>query len=129
MGVPVVGFGSEELPAFYCRESGLKVDYVVDDEVEAAEVIRTKWDLGLKSGILIANPIPEEEALPRSYVNRIINKAVLEAARKGIKGKSLTPYLLGRINELSEGKSLTANIALIKNNARVGAKIACELIR
>jgi len=127
MGVPVIGFGTEELPAFYCRESGLKVDYVVDDEVEAAEVIRTKWDLGLKSGIVIANPIPEEYALPRAYVNRIINKAILEAAKKGIKGKKLTPYLLGRVNELSEGKSLAANIALIKNNARVGAKIAKEL--
>ena len=127
MGVPVIGFGTEELPAFYCRESGLKVDYVVDDEVEAAEVIRTKWDLGLKSGIVIANPIPEEYALSRAYVNRIINKAILEAAKKGIKGKKLTPYLLGRVNELSEGKSLAANIALIKNNARVGAKIAKEL--
>ena len=127
MGVPVIGFGTEELPAFYCRESGLKVDYVVDDEVEAAEVIRTKWDLGLKSGIVIANPIPEEYALSRAYVNRIINKAILEAAKKRIKGKKLTPYLLGRANELSEGKSLAANIALIKNNARVGAKIAKEL--
>ena len=129
MGVPVIGFGSEELPAFYCRESGLTVDYVVNDETEAAEVIRTKWDLGLKSGIVIANPIPEESALSRTYVNKIINKAILEAAKKGIKGKELTPYLLGRINELSEGKSLAANIALIKNNARVGAKIARELAK
>jgi pseudouridine-5'-phosphate glycosidase len=129
MGVPVVGFKTDELPAFYCRESGLKVDYVVNNEVEAAKVIRTKWDLGLASGILIANPIPEEEALSRSYVNRIINKAVLEAAKKGIKGKGLTPYLLGRINELSEGKCLAANIALIKNNARVGAKIARALLK
>jgi pseudouridine-5'-phosphate glycosidase len=127
MGVPVIGFGTEELPAFYCRESGLTVDYVVNDETEAAEVIRTKWGLGLKSGIVIANPIPEESALSRNYVNRIINKAILEAAKKGIKGKKLTPYLLGRINELSEGKSLAANITLIKNNARVGAKIARAL--
>jgi len=127
MGVPVIGFGTDELPAFYCRESGLKVDYVVNDEAEAAEVIKTKWDLGLKSGIVIANPIPEGEALSRGYVNRIINKAILEAAKKGIKGKKLTPYLLSRINELSGGKSLAANIALIKNNARVGAKIARAL--
>jgi len=129
MGVPVIGFGTEELPAFYYRGSGLMVDYKVNDEAEAAEVIRTKWDLGLKSGIVIANPIPEESALSRIYVNRIINKAILEAAKKGIKGKRLTPYLLGRINELSQGKSLTANIALIKNNARVGAKITRELIK
>jgi pseudouridine-5'-phosphate glycosidase len=127
IGVPVIGFGTEELPAFYCRESGLKVDYTVNDETEAAEVIRTKWDLGLTSGILIANPIPEEWALSRPYINRIINKAILEAAKKGIKGKKLTPYLLSRINDLSEGKSLKANIELIKNNARVGAKIARAL--
>jgi len=127
MGVPVIGFKTNELPAFYCRESGLIVDYTVNDEVEAAEVIRTKWDLGLKSGIVIANPIPEESALSRTYVNRIINKAILEAANKGIKGKKLTPFLLSRINELSEGKSLKANIELIKNNARVGAKIARAL--
>ena len=124
MGVPVIGFKTNELPAFYCRESGLIVDYTVNDEVEAAEVIRTKWDLGLQSGIVIANPIPEESALSRTYVNRIINKAILEAANKGIKGKKLTPFLLSRINELSEGKSLKANIELMKNNARVGAKIA-----
>lgn len=127
MGVPVIGFKTNELPAFYCRESGLIVDYTVNDEVEAAEVIRTKWDLGLQSGIVIANPIPEESALSRTYVNRIINKAILEAANKGIKGKKLTPFLLSRINELSEGKSLKANIELIKNNARVGAKIARAL--
>jgi len=127
MGVPVIGFKTNELPAFYCRESGLIVDYTVNDEVEAAEVIRTKWDLGLKSGIVIANPIPEESALSRTYVNRIINKAILEAANKGIKGKKLTPFLLSRINELSEGKSLKANIELIKNNARVGARIARAL--
>jgi len=127
MGVPVIGFKTNELPAFYCRESGLIVDYTVNDEVEAAEVIRTKWDLGLQSGIVIANPIPEESALSRTYVNRIINKAILEAANKGIKGKKLTPFLLSRINELSEGKSLKANIELIKNNARVGARIARAL--
>jgi len=129
MGVPVIGFKTDEFPAFYCRESGLKVDYTVDDEAEAAKVIRTKWDLGLKSGIVIANPIPEREALSRGYVNRIVNKAILEAAKKEIKGKKLTPYLLSRINELSGGKSLKANTALIKSNAQVGAKIARELVK
>ncbi len=127
MGVPIIGFKTDEFPAFYSRESGLKVDYVVNDEVEAAKVIRAKWDLGLKGGIVIANPIPEEWALPRPYINRIINKAILEAAKKGIKGKKLTPFLLTKINELSEGKSLKANIELVKNNALVGAKIALEL--
>ena len=127
MGVPVLGFGTEEFPAFYCRESGLKVDYTVNNEAEAAEVIRTKWDLGLKGGIVIANPIPEKFALPKDYMDRIIEESLKEAEKAGIKGKALTPFLLNKINELSEGKSLKANIELVKNNALVGAKIALEL--
>lgn len=127
MGVPIIGFRTDEFPAFYCRESGLKVDYTVEDEIEAARIIKTKWDLGLKSGIVIANPIPEKYALSRTYVNRIVNRSILEASKKGIKGKKLTPYLLSRINELSEGKCLAANIELVKNNARVGAKIATAI--
>ncbi len=129
MGVPVIGFGSEELPAFYCRESGLTVDYVVDDEVEAVKIIRAMQDLELGGGMIIANPIPEEYALSMEYMNEVIEEAVRAAEKEGVKGKKLTPYLLGRINELSEGKSLAANIALIKNNARIGAKIARELIK
>jgi len=129
MGVPVIGFGSEELPAFYCRESGLKVDYVVNDEVEAAKVIRTQWSLGLKSGLVITNPIPEKFALPKDYMDRIIEESLKEAEKTGIKGKALTPFLLNKINELSEGKSLKANIELVKNNARVAAKIARELVK
>ena len=127
IGVPVLGFKTDELPAFYCRESGLKVDYVVNDEKEAAKVIETQWNLGLKSGLVIANPIPEEYALPKDYINRVIEKAYYEAEKSGIKGKALTPFLLNKINELSEGKSLKANIELLKNNALVGAKIAREL--
>ena len=126
MGVPVVGFGSEELPAFYCRESGLKVDYVVDSEVGAANIIRAMENLGLGGGMIIANPIPEEYALSMEYMNEMIEEAVMAAEKEGIKGKKLTPYLLGRINELSGGKSLKANIELVKDNARVGAKIAKE---
>ncbi len=127
IGVPVLGFKTDEFPAFYCRESGLKVDYVVNDEKEAAKVIETQWNLGLKSGLVIANPIPEEYALPKDYINRVIEKAYYEAEKSGIKGKDLTPFLLSKINELSEGKSLKANIELLKNNALVGAKIAREL--
>lgn len=127
MGVPVIGFRTDEFPAFYCRESGLKVDYTVNDEVEAAKVIKTQWSLGLKGGIVIANPIPEKFALPKDYMDRIIEESLKEAEKTGIKGKVLTPFLLNKINELSEGKSLKANIALVKNNARVGAKIAKEL--
>jgi len=127
MGVPVVGFGSEELPAFYCRESGLKVDYVVDSEVGAANIIRAMEDLGLGGGLLIVNPVPEEHALSMEYMNEMIEEAVKAAEKEGVKGKKLTPYLLGRINELTGGKSLQANIELVKDNARVAAKIAKEL--
>ncbi|MCJ7472786.1 MAG: pseudouridine-5'-phosphate glycosidase, partial [Actinobacteria bacterium] len=129
MGVPVIGFGSEELPAFYCRESGLKVDYVVNDEVEAAKIIRAMQDLGLGGGMIIANPIPEEYALSMEYMNEIIEKAVKAAEKEGVKGKKLTPYLLNKIKELTGGKSLKANIELVKDNARVGAKIAHELVK
>ena len=127
MGVPVIGFGSEELPAFYCRESGLKVDYVVNDEKEAAGIIRAMQDLGLGGGMIIANPVPEEFALSMEYMNEMIEEAVSAAEKEGIKGKKLTPYLLNKIKELTGGKSLKANIELVKNNARVAAKIAYEL--
>jgi len=127
MGVPVIGFGSEELPAFYCRESGLKVDYVVYDEKEAAGIIRAMQDLGLGGGIIIANPVPEEYALSMEYMNKMIKGAVRAAEKEGIKGKKLTPYLLNKIEKLTGGKSLKANIELVKNNARVAAKIAYEL--
>ena len=129
MGVPIIGFGSEELPAFYCRESGLKVDYVVNNEVEAAKIIRAMQDLGLGGGIIIANPIPEEYALSMEYMNEMIEEAIESAEKEGIKGKKLTPYLLNKIKELTGGKSLKANIELVKNNARVAAKIARELIK
>lgn len=128
MGVPIIGFGSEELPAFYCRESGLKVDYVVDDEVEAAKIIRAMQDLGLGGGMIIANPVPEEYALSMEYMNEMIEEAVEAAEKEGIKGKKLTPYLLNKIKELTGGKSLKANIELVKDNARVAAKIAYELV-
>lgn len=129
MGVPVIGFGSKELPAFYCRESGLKVDYVVNNEVEAAKIIRAMQDLGLGGGIIIANPIPEEYALSMEYMNEMIEEAIESAEKEGIKGKKLTPYLLNKIKELTGGKSLKANIELVKNNARVAAIIARELIK
>ena len=127
MGVPVIGFGTEELPAFYCRESGLKVDYVVDNEVEAAKIIRAMQDLELGGGMIIANPVPEEHALSMKYMNEMIEEAVKAAEKEGIKGKKLTPYLLNKIKELTGGKSLKANIELVKDNARVAAKIAKEL--
>ncbi|SFD97436.1 pseudouridine-5'-phosphate glycosidase [Thermoanaerobacter thermohydrosulfuricus] len=126
-GVPVVGFKTSEFPAFYTRESGLKVDYKVDDEIETAKIIKTKWDLGLKGGILIANPIPEEYALDKAYIDKAIEDALYEAEKRNIKGKEITPFLLDKIKDLTQGKSLKANIELVKNNAHVGAKIAIEL--
>jgi len=127
MGVPVIGFRSEEMPAFYCRESGLKVDYVVDDEVEAAKIIKAMEDLELGGGLLIANPVPEEHALSMEYMNKMIDSAIRAAEKERVKGKELTPYLLNKIKELTDGKSLKANIELAKDNARVAAKIAKEL--
>jgi pseudouridine-5'-phosphate glycosidase len=129
MGVPVLGFKTDEFPAFYCRESGLKVDYVVNDEAEAAKIIGAMQDLELGGGIIIANPVPKEYTLSMEYMNEMIEEAVGEAKKEGIKGKSLTPYLLNKIKELTGGKSLQANIELIKDNARVSAKITRELIK
>jgi len=129
MGVPVIGFRSEKLPAFYCRESGLKVDYVVNNEKEAAGIIRAMQDLGIGGGMIITNPVPEEYALSMEYMNEVIEEAVRAAENEGIKGKKLTPYLLNKIKELTGGKSLKANIELVKNNARVAAKIAYELVK
>lgn len=124
MGVPVIGFGSEEMPAFYCRESGLKVDYVAKDEMEAAGILKAIQDLNLDGGLLITNPVPEEYALSMDYMNKIIEKAVQQADDEGVTGREVTPYLLNKVKELTEGKSLKANIELVKNNARVAAKIA-----
>lgn len=94
-GVPVVGFKTSEFPAFYTRESGLKVDYKVDDEIEAAKIIKTKWDLGLKGGVLIANPIPKEYALDKTYIDKAIEDALYEAEKRNIKGKEITPFFVG----------------------------------
>lgn len=126
-GVPVVGFGTDTLPAFYTRESEFSVNIRLDTAKEVADMMRAKWDLGLQGGSVIANPIPKEEALDASFINGIIETALVEAEENGIKGKDVTPFLLGKVKELTEGKSLEANIALVKNNARVGATIAVEL--
>ncbi len=126
-GVPVIGYGTDEFPAFFARSSGHKLDHRFDTPAELAEVIRAERKLGSRSGILIANPIPEKDALPFAEIEARIGDAVKDAERAGISRKDVTPYLLARINELSGGKSLTANIALIKSNAAVAAKIAVAL--
>ncbi len=125
-GVLVVGFGTNEFPAFYTRKSGLEI-LKANSAKEIAKIYKTKNSLGIESAILVANPIPEEYEIPKDIVDKWIDKAIFEANEKGIKGKALTPFLLARIVEISEGKALDANIELVKNNARVAAKIAKEL--
>jgi pseudouridine-5'-phosphate glycosidase len=126
-GVPVVGFETDVLPAFYTRTSPFNVNYRVDSAEEASEMIRIKWELGLKGGVVIANPIPEQDALEEAFITGVIETALKEAKDNGISGKEVTPFLLGKVKELTEGTSLTANIALVKHNAEVGSKIAVSL--
>ncbi|MCT4595350.1 MAG: pseudouridine-5'-phosphate glycosidase [Anaeromicrobium sp.] len=126
-GVPVVGFKTEELPAFYTRKSGFSVDYKADSELEVAKALKAKWDLGLKGGMVIGNPIPEEHQMDYDAITKAIEDALVEADEKGISGKESTPFLLGKVKEITKGKSLESNIELVFNNARVGSKIAVEL--
>ncbi len=126
-GVPVLGYQTEELPAFYTRKSGFGVDYKVDTPEEIADILRTKWDLGLKGGALIANPIPEEYSMDADLITRVIEDAVKEAEALGIKGKDTTPFLLAKIKEITGGESLESNIQLVYNNARLAAEIARSL--
>ena len=123
-GVPVLGYGTDELPAFYSRESGLKVDSRVDTPEEAAAIIKMKRELGLDGGVLITNPISKEESLPADEINVVIESALLEMEMLGIKGKDCTPFLLAKIADLTGGDSLAANIKLVFNNAAVGTEIA-----
>jgi pseudouridylate synthase len=127
LGVPVVGYQTDEFPAFYSRESGLGVSARLDSPKEIADFARAHWNLGMKSGVLVANPIPEAEAIPKSAMEPIIAKASAEAVGQGIHGQALTPFLLSRISELTKGKSLKANLALLLNNARLAAEIAKEM--
>lgn len=128
-GVPVVGFGTDEFPAFYTRQSGFGVDYRVDDPAELAKAIKSKWELGLNGGLVISNPIPEEYAMDHDTITNAIESALVEAEEKGIKGKESTPFLLGKVKELTGGSSLESNIELVYNNARVGTKVAVELAK
>ncbi len=129
-GVPVIGYGTKELPAFYCRTSGFSVDYRIDTAEELAKVFKTQNDLGMKGGMLVANPIPEEYAMPADTINAAIDQAIAECNEKGIHGKETTPFLLARVSELTGGDSLASNIQLVFNNARVAAQTAaayCKL--
>ncbi|GAA0125055.1 MULTISPECIES: pseudouridine-5'-phosphate glycosidase [Clostridium] len=126
-GVPVIGYKTEELPAFYTVKSGFKVDYKVEDAKELAVALKAKWDLSLKGGVVVANPIPEEYAMDYDMITNAINNAVKEAEEKGIKGKESTPFLLSKVKEITKGQSLEANIELVYNNAKLGADLAVEL--
>lgn len=123
-GVPVLGYQTGEFPAFYSRRSGLAVDQRVDTPEELARILQVKWDLGLEGGVLIANPIPTEAEIPAEEIRDTIESALQEADQHGVKGKEITPFLLDRMKVLTHGRSLTANIALVKNNARLAARVA-----
>lgn len=125
-GVPVLGYQTEDLPAFYCRKNsdGLKVDYAVKDPEDGARIVKAKRDLGLTGGILITNPIPEEYAMDNAVIDKVIADAIKEMDEKGIHGKECTPFLLAKVAEITGGNSLNANIHLVFNNAAVGSEIA-----
>lgn len=126
LGVPVITVGSNDFPSFYSRSSGFTSPLRMDTPAGIAAAMKAKWGLGLAGGLVIANPIPVADEIPEAEIGALINQAVAEAEQKGITGAAITPYLLGRIVELSEGESLRANIALVKHNAQVGARIAVE---
>ena len=126
-GVPVIGYGTSELPAFYTRTSGFGVDYRLDTPEEIAAAFRAKLDMDLKGGMLVANPIPEEYSMDPAVINRAIDDAVAEANAKGIKGKQTTPFLLAKIKDITGGDSLASNIQLVYNNARLAAQVAKNL--
>ena len=128
-GVPVIGYGTEELPAFYSRHSGLKVDYRMDTPEECAEAFHVQQSLGMKGGMLITNPIPEEYSMDDTVINKAIDDAIDEMNAKGIHGKEATPFLLAKVKELTGGDSLESNIRLVFNNARVASQIAGCLSR
>ncbi len=123
-GVPVVGYRTEEFPAFYSRSSGLKVPMRADSAEEVAGIMRSKWALGLTGAIIVANPIPEADEIPAAEIEPVIAAALQKTDRLGISGKDVTPFLLAEIAKTTKGRSLQANIALVKNNAKVAAEIA-----
>lgn len=128
-GVPVIGYGTEELPAFYTRKSGFKVDYELDSPAELAAAFHTKQELGLVGGMLVANPIPEEYSMDHEAINQAIDEAIAKSRKLGIHGKETTPFLLAKIKDLTGGDSLASNIQLVYNNARLAAHTAVELAR
>ena len=128
-GVPVIGYQTEELPAFYTRKSGFKVDYRLDTPEQLAQAFHVKQELGLRGGMLVTNPIPEQYSMDADVINKAINEAVEEAKEQGIHGKATTPFLLAKIKDITGGSSLAANIQLVYNNAKLATATACELAK
>ena len=128
-GVPVIGYGTDELPAFYTRKSGFGVDYRADSPEELAAMFRAQRELQYKGGMLVANPIPEEYAMDKAVIDAAIEQALKESVEQGIRGKEATPFLLAKVVELTGGDSLESNIRLVLNNARLAAKTAFELCK
>ena len=126
-GVPVVSVGQAQFPAFFTRESGLNADFQLDSAAELADFIRTKWQLGLNGGVVVANPVPQADAMPKTEIDAMTEQALREADEQGVCGKAVTPFLLARIKQLTGGRSLDTNIALVKNNAVLGAALAVQL--
>jgi pseudouridine-5'-phosphate glycosidase len=127
LGVPVIGYGTDEFPAFYTRQSGFKVNYKLDTPEQIGRMIKTKWELGLNGGVIVANPIPEEFSMDKSKIDNAIEEALKNADKKGIKGKDVTPFLLGEIKNITGGSSLDSNIKLVLNNAKLAAQISASL--
>ena len=128
-GVPVIGMGTEDFPAFYTSKSGFKVDYKVDSPADLAKLFNTHRSMGLKGGILVGNPIPDEFSMDTNVINPAIDKAIEECNKLGIKGKETTPFLLAKVKDLTGGDSLDSNIQLVFNNAKVAALTACEMAK
>lgn len=128
-GVPVIGYGTEELPAFYTRKSGFGVDYRLDTPAELAAAFHAQREMGLKGGMLVTNPIPEAYSMDHEVINKAIDQAVAECKAQGVHGKETTPFLLARVKDLTGGDSLESNIQLVYNNAKVAAQAACELAK
>ena len=126
-GVPVISVGQPGFPAFFTRESGFQADFQMDSALDQAAFINTKWELGLHGGVVVSNPVPEMFAMPKAEIDSITVQALKEADQGGVKGKAVTPFLLNRIKQLTEGRSLVTNIALVKHNALVGAKLAAAM--
>jgi len=125
-GIPVLGYQTNELPAFYTRKSGHRVNFRMESALEIAKLLRSKWDLDLNGGVIIANPVPKDKELDYNVMNKAIEEALIEEKKLGIAGKDSTPYLLGKVKELTGGLSLKANIELVYNNAKLAAQIAKE---